>query len=85
MADELIDMGMHPTSIGYVYGCESLVYFIMCVIYPYAFQKWPRKFIFVFAFLGFALSHIFCGPSKFLDLPKDFRLVILGCGMLGFF
>jgi len=85
MADELIDMGMPPNWIGYIYGCESLVYFIMCVIYPYFFNKWPRKFIFVSAFFGFAMSHVFCGPSKFLDLPKDYRLIIFGFAMLGFF
>jgi len=85
IADELIDLGLHPSYVGYVYGIESLVYFFMCLIYPYVFEHWPRKITFVWAFLGFALCEILIGPSKFLDFPHDYRLMLCGCPIMGFF
>ena len=84
-ADELIDLGLPANSVGYVYGCESLVYFLMCLIYPYVFEHWPRKITFVFAFFGFALCEILIGPSQALDLPHDYRLMLCGCPIMGFF
>ena len=36
-ADELIDLGLPPDRVGYVYGIESMVYFVMMIIFPYLF------------------------------------------------
>ena len=69
LADELINLGLLPNQVGLVYGGESLVYFINCLIYPYTFEHWPRKSIFVLAFVGLSLCHLIQGPSAFLNFP----------------
>jgi len=62
-ADELIDRGLSPNRVGYVYGVESLIYFLTVVVYPYLFESLPRKMTIVIAFFGFAIGHLIIGPS----------------------
>jgi len=57
----------------------------MCLIYPYLFQHWPRKYQFIFGFLGFAFSSLLLGPSQLFNFPNDYLVIILGEIIIGLF
>ena len=45
LSDELIDKGFNEDYMGYVYGSNSICYFLGCFIYPYVkMDVVPRKF-----------------------------------------
>ena len=85
LGDQLIALKFNENLVGFVFGSQCVVYLAACLAYPYVFEHWPRKIQFVFAFIGYAACDILMGPSKLLDLPDNYWIIIAGTCLTGFF
>jgi len=62
------------------------MYLIMCLIYPYTLEHWPRKFQFVFGMLGATICGIIIGPlSMFKVNYENLAITIAGWVLIGLF
>lgn len=83
MTPELVKIGVSESGAGYMLSIISFSYLIGCVLLPYTCGNTARKWLFFLAFLGFTVSMLLIGPSKYLKLPPKVWMVLPGYPILG--
>jgi len=81
---EIIDLGLVPSAVGFLYGSYNFVYLFLGLIYTKTFICIPRKVQFALIFLVLCVCHLCMGPSKMFNFPMDPKLMVSPFPFLGF-
>lgn len=70
LAAEILKIGYTESSAGFLLMIMSFCYLFGCLIYPYTCGLGSRRFLFMIAFVGFAVVSFMLGPSLWLGFPQ---------------
>jgi len=80
MAKELVhNYHVGNSYIGFVYAASCGTYMMVCMVYPFTLEKFPRKLLFVVGICGVGACNLFNTLSeKVLGVPSESKYILIG-------